>query len=97
MMRSSDRGGRCRRNAERLLPLAQQPLAGPLLALVSALAGNLLIVGSIANIIVVDNAARRETRIDWHRHARAGVPVTLATLAITAVWLALRVADAASA
>ena len=79
-----------------LLPLAQQPWAGPLLALVSTLAGNLLIVGSIANIIVVDSAARRGIRIDWHRHARVGVPVTLATLAITAVWLALRVAHAAS-
>jgi Na+/H+ antiporter NhaD/arsenite permease-like protein len=79
-----------------LLPLAQQPWAGPLLALVSTLAGNLLIVGSIANIIVVDSAARRGIRIDWHRHARVGVPVTLATLAITAAWLALRVAPAAS-
>jgi Na+/H+ antiporter NhaD/arsenite permease-like protein len=75
-----------------LLPLAQQPWAGPLLALVSTLAGNLLIVGSIANIIVVDNAARRGIHIDWHRHARVDVPVTLATLTITAVWLALRVA-----
>ena len=79
-----------------LLPLAQQPWAGPLLALVSTLAGNLLIVGSIANIIVVDNAARRGIHIDWHRHARVGVPVTLATLTITAVWLALHLARAAS-
>jgi Na+/H+ antiporter NhaD/arsenite permease-like protein len=79
-----------------LLPLAQQPWAGPLLALVSTLAGNLLIVGSIANIIVVDNAARRGIHIDWHRHARVGVPVTLATLGITAVWLALHLARAAS-
>jgi Na+/H+ antiporter NhaD/arsenite permease-like protein len=77
-----------------LLPLAQLPLAGPLLALVSTLAGNLLIVGSIANIIVVDSAARRGIRIDWHRHARVGVPVTVVTLAITALWLALRVAPA---
>jgi len=42
-----------------LLPVAaQQPLAGPLLALSSTFAGNLFIVGSIANIIVVDAAAR---------------------------------------
>ena len=75
-----------------LLPLATHPLAGPVLALTSTLAGNLLIVGSIANIIVVDSAARRRIRIDWHRHARIGVPVTLATLAITAgyLWLRLR-------
>src|SRR5438876_4927359 len=79
-----------------LLPLAQHPLTGPLLALVSTLAGNLLIVGSIANIIVVDSAARRGIYIDWHRHARVGVPVTLATLAITALWLIFRVAHAGS-
>ena len=74
-----------------LLPLAQHPLAGPLLALVSTLAGNLLIVGSIANIIVIDSAARRGIRIDWHQHARIGVPVTLVTLIIVGIWFAWRV------
>lgn len=73
-----------------LLPIADQPLAGPILALASTLAGNLLIVGSIANIIVVDAAARRGVHIDWRRHARVGVPVTLATMAITAALLWLR-------
>lgn len=63
---------------------------GLVLALVSTLAGNLLIVGSIANIIVVDAARREGIAIDWKRHARAGVPVTLATLAIAAAWLAWR-------
>ena len=74
-----------------LLPSAAHSLAGPTLALVSTLAGNLFIVGSIANIIVVDAAARRGIAIDWRRHARVGVPVTLATLAITGGYLALRV------
>jgi len=73
-----------------LLPAATEPFSGPMLALVSTLAGNLLIVGSIANIIVVDAARRRGIAIDWRRHARTGVPVTLATLAITAGWFALR-------
>jgi Na+/H+ antiporter NhaD/arsenite permease-like protein len=63
---------------------------GLVLALVSTLAGNLLIVGSIANIIVVDAARREGIAIDWKRHARAGVPVTLATLTIAAAWLAWR-------
>jgi Na+/H+ antiporter NhaD/arsenite permease-like protein len=76
-----------------LLPAATEPLAGPLLALVSTLAGNLLIVGSIANIIVVDAARRNGIHIDWKRHARTGVPVTLLTLAITAGWLALRLGN----
>ncbi len=73
-----------------LLPVAEGAHAGPTLALVSTLAGNLLVVGSIANIIVVDAARRRGIEIDWRRHARTGVPVTLATLAITAGWLAWR-------
>ena len=73
-----------------LLPLATHPMAGALLALASTLAGNLLIVGSIANIIVVDAAERQGLRIDWRRHARVGVPVTLATLAISGAYLWLR-------
>jgi Na+/H+ antiporter NhaD/arsenite permease-like protein len=73
-----------------LLPLATHPMAGTLLALASTLAGNLLIVGSIANIIVVDAAERRGMRIDWYQHARIGVPVTLATLAISGLYLWLR-------
>jgi Na+/H+ antiporter NhaD/arsenite permease-like protein len=73
-----------------LLPQASHPLAGPVLALASTLAGNLLIVGSIANIIVVDQAARLDVRISWRQHAAVGVPVTLATLAVAAGWLWLR-------
>jgi len=74
-----------------LLPFADHEFGGAVLALVSTLAGNLLIVGSIANIIVVDAARRRGIRIDWRRHARVGVPVTLATLAIAAGYLWLRI------
>ncbi|HUX23811.1 MAG TPA: anion transporter [Burkholderiales bacterium] len=70
-----------------LIPLTSHALAGPTLALVSTLSGNLLIVGSIANIIVVNAAARRGIRINWQRHGRVGVPVTLATLTICAVAL----------
>jgi len=70
-----------------LLPAATHPQAGPVLALASTLAGNLLVVGSIANIIVLDQAARLGVRIGWRDHARVGVPVTVATLAITAAWL----------
>ena len=71
-----------------LLPVATEPFSGPMLALVSTLAGNLLIVGSIANMIVVAAAARHGIGIDWKRHARAGIPVTLVTLAIVGGWFA---------
>lgn len=70
-----------------LLPLADHPQAGPLLALSSTLAGNLLVVGSIANIIVVDQAERLGVPITWSQHARVGIPVTFTTLAIAAGWL----------
>ncbi len=58
--------------------------AGVLLALVSTFAGNLLLVGSIANLIVADLAAKEGIELDWKRHALTGVPVTLASLAV--VW-----------
>jgi Na+/H+ antiporter NhaD/arsenite permease-like protein len=78
-----------------LLPLASQRADGPLLALASTLAGNLFVAGSIANIIVVDAAARRGIEIDWLRHARTGVPVTLSTLALAALALWAESAHAA--
>jgi len=74
-----------------LLPMAHgHPQAGPILALASTLAGNLLIVGSIANIIVVEQARRLGIVIGWRRHARVGIPVTVVTLALAAGWLWLR-------
>jgi Na+/H+ antiporter NhaD/arsenite permease-like protein len=79
-----------------LLPSAQHPLAGVVLALSSTLAGNLLIVGSIANIIVIDQAARMGQRITWREHARIGIPVTLTTLTIAALWLVLLAASTTS-
>jgi len=68
-----------------LLPHLQGMPSGVTLALVSTLAGNLLLVGSIANLIVVDLAQKSGIAIDWRMHARVGVPVTLLSLAV--VWL----------
>lgn len=61
--------------------------AGLLLALLSTLAGNLLLVGSIANLIVVDLAARQGIRIDWRSHLRLAAPAAAATLLVSAAWL----------
>ena len=72
-----------------LLPSATHPKAGAVLALASTLAGNLMVVGSIANIIVVMAARPLGVTIDFRTHLRTGVPVTIATLAIAAAWLAL--------
>jgi len=56
------------------------------LAMSSTLAGNLTVVGSVANLIVIERA-RHETRISFWEYARVGIPVTLATLAIGALLL----------
>lgn len=72
-----------------LLPSTAHPGAGAILALASTLAGNLILVGSIANLIVVEQAERLGVRITWAQHARIGVPVTLVTLLISALWLML--------
>ncbi|PKO65807.1 MAG: anion transporter [Betaproteobacteria bacterium HGW-Betaproteobacteria-16] len=60
--------------------------AGVMLALVSTFAGNLLLVGSIANLIVADLARQQGIEIDWKRHAITGIPVTLASLAVVWAW-----------
>lgn len=70
-----------------LLPTITGEKSGTILALSSTLAGNLVIIGSIANIIVVNEAARKEIKIDWFEHARLGVPITLTTMAITSIYL----------
>lgn len=75
-----------------LLPAATHPFAGPVLALSGTFAGNLILVGSIANIIVATSAKPMGVDIGFGVHARTGVPVTLATLAIAAVWLLIRIA-----
>ena len=71
-----------------LLPHLQGAEAGVMLALVSTFAGNLLLVGSIANLIVVDLARKQGIDIDWRQHARIGIPVTLGTLALVWGWRA---------
>lgn len=60
---------------------------GPLLALASTLAGNLIIVGSVANIIVVEAARQDGIEISFKTHAKVGVPVALLTLLLAAGWL----------
>ena len=61
--------------------------AGTALALISTFAGNLLLVGSIANLIVADIARRQGIEIDWRRHLRIGLPVTLGSIGLLALFL----------
>ena len=55
------------------------------LAMSSTLAGNLTVLGSVANLIVIERA-RREVRITFWEYAKAGVPLTILTMA-AGVWM----------
>ncbi len=57
------------------------------LAMSSTLAGNLTLLGSIANLIVLEGARRRGVTITFGQYLRVGVPVTLLTLAFGVWWL----------
>lgn len=73
-----------------LLPATTASGAGPsplLLAMASTLAGNLTLVGSVANLIVAESARRLDVEVDFLGYARVGVPVTLVTLALGTLWL----------
>ena len=65
--------------------LADPARAWMALAMSSTLAGNLTLLGSVANLIVVQRA-RAEVDISFGEYARAGVPLTVLTLA-AGVWM----------
>jgi Na+/H+ antiporter NhaD/arsenite permease-like protein len=57
------------------------------LAMSSTLAGSFTILGSIANLIVVEGARRRGVTVTFLDYARIGVPITALTLAFGIWWL----------
>jgi Na+/H+ antiporter NhaD/arsenite permease-like protein len=57
------------------------------LALLSTFAGNLMLTGSLCNIIVAERAASSGVTLGFADFARSGVPMTLASLAATVAWL----------
>ncbi|MGE5893292.1 MAG: anion transporter [bacterium] len=60
-----------------------------ILALASTFAGNLFIIGSIANLITIEQARAYNIHIGFREHARVGIPVTVVSLALTMVWTIL--------
>lgn len=65
------------------------PLPWYLLALTSTFAGNLITIGSIANLIVIEQARLRGVKLGFREHAKTGIPITLASLVITLAWVAV--------
>lgn len=69
--------------------LAEPELAWLALAMASTLAGNLTLVGSIANLIVAEGARREGVRIGFWAYLRVGLPVTFLTTLVGVAWLSL--------
>jgi Na+/H+ antiporter NhaD/arsenite permease-like protein len=67
--------------------LPDQTRAWLTVAMAATLAGNFTVLGSIANLIVVEKAARRGVVIGFWDYFRVGAPLTLITLAIGTLWL----------
>ena len=61
----------------------------PALAAFSTLAGNLTIIGSVANVIVFECAKREGVDVGFGEYLRAGLPLTLGTLFVAWIVLSL--------
>lgn len=66
-----------------------QPVQWYVVALSSTFAGNLITIGSIANLIVIEGARQYGINVSFREHARVGIPVTLASVLITIAWIKL--------
>jgi Na+/H+ antiporter NhaD/arsenite permease-like protein len=53
----------------------------------SALAGNFTILGSIANLIVVQKAASCGVQVSFWTYFKVGAPLTVLTILFGIVWL----------
>ncbi|MGE5342617.1 MAG: SLC13 family permease [Candidatus Omnitrophota bacterium] len=58
-------------------------------ALASTFAGNLITIGSIANLIVIEGAKGYGVTIGFKEHARTGIPITVVSILITLLWVKL--------
>jgi Na+/H+ antiporter NhaD/arsenite permease-like protein len=59
------------------------------LAMATTLAGNLTLLGSVANLIVAETAATMGVRLTFGEYLKAGIPITALSLAWGMLWLTL--------
>ena len=74
------------------------PSAGPgmtaqagwlIVAAASTLAGNLTLLGSVANLIVAETASRWRIDLSFWEYTKSGLIITLLTLALAILWLSI--------
>jgi Na+/H+ antiporter NhaD/arsenite permease-like protein len=66
-----------------------RPPAAYVLALANSFGGSLFVIGSVSNIIVIQQARELGITISFRAFARLGVPVTLAAIGILLGWIAV--------
>jgi Na+/H+ antiporter NhaD/arsenite permease-like protein len=59
------------------------------LAASSTLAGNLTLLGSVANLIVVESSKRRHVNISFWEYTKVGAIITILTLMISIAWISV--------
>lgn len=57
------------------------------LAMATTLAGNLTLLGSIANLIVAESAKKQGVHLSFFEYFKAGVPITIITILAGVIWL----------
>ncbi|HUH95909.1 MAG TPA: anion transporter [Anaerolineales bacterium] len=69
--------------------LPDPPAAWLTLAATSTLAGNLTLLGSVANLIVAEVASRHNVKLTFWEYTRAGFIITIISILLGIVWLRL--------
>jgi Na+/H+ antiporter NhaD/arsenite permease-like protein len=69
------------------VPTATRESAWLALAMSSTFAGNFTVLGSVANLIVVESASRKGVRISFWEYCKVGMPLTVLTLILGVAWL----------
>ena len=67
--------------------LQSPPQAWLTVAMASTLAGNFTIVGSVANLIVVQRARAQNVEIGFWEYFKVGAPLTVLTIGVGVLWL----------
>jgi Na+/H+ antiporter NhaD/arsenite permease-like protein len=68
---------------------ADRETAWLMLAMSSTLAGNLTLLGSVANLIVAESAKSRGIKLSFGAYLKAGLPITAISLCIGTAWLVM--------
>lgn len=73
-----------------VVPTLEDPTRAWLtIAMATTLAGNLTLIGSVANLIVAETARRRGVELSFTEYLKAGTAIAILTLGIGILWLSL--------